>query len=143
MQKEHRQPGAWAVIYCSATGKFLMGKRSSKVNNGGHWNFFGGRVDDGERPREALVRELDEETGLNLKTRHLTKLHTATRRLRSSDAERDMHYYVIKADREFSPRLNREHSDYGWFSAKQLPSRFNQPTWIAIKKGLLEKVARH
>jgi len=61
MQKEHSQPGAWAVIYCSATGKFLMGKRSSKVNNGGAWNLFGGRIDDGERPREALVRELDEE----------------------------------------------------------------------------------
>lgn len=143
MQKEHRQPGAWAVIYCSATDKFLMGKRSSKVNKGGAWNLFGGRIDDGERPREALVRELDEEAGLNVKPRHLAKLHTATRRLRSGDAERDMHYYVIKAEREFSPRLNREHSDFRWFKAEQLPSRFNQPTWVAIKKGLLEKVARH
>ncbi|MFZ4539981.1 NUDIX hydrolase [Propionivibrio sp.] len=143
MQKEHSQPGAWAVIYCSATGKFLMGKRSSKVNKGGAWNLFGGRIDDGERPREALVRELDEEAGLNVKLRHLAKLHTATRRLRSGDVERDMHYYVIQADREFSPRLNREHSDFRWFKATQLPSRFNEPTWVAIKKGLLQKVARH
>ena len=143
MHKETIQPGAWALIYCSATGKFLMGKRSSRVHKGGAWNFFGGRIDDGERPREALVRELDEEAGLNVKRRHLTKLHTATRTLHSGDAERDMHYYVIKAEREFSPRLNREHSDFGWFKAKQLPSRFNEPTWVAIKKGLLEKVARH
>jgi hypothetical protein len=54
-----------------------------------------------------------------------------------------MHYFVIKADREFSPRLNREHSDFRWFTAKQLPSRFNGPTSIAIKKGLLEKAASH
>lgn len=54
-----------------------------------------------------------------------------------------MHYFVLQADREFSPRLNGEHSDFGWFKAKQLPSRFNGPTSIAIKKDLLEQVASH
>lgn len=143
MDKGYNQPGAWAVIYCAATNKFLMGKRSSKVNKSGAWNLFGGRVDNGERPREALVRELGEEAGLSIKSRNLAKLHTVTQRLRSGQTERDMHYYVIKADREFSPRLNREHSDFRWFKAKQLPSKFNSPTWIAIKKGLLEKAASH
>lgn len=143
MDKGYNQPGVWAVIYCSATGKFLMGKRSSKVNKSGRWNLFGGRVDNGERPRDALLRELCEETGLSIKSRHLTKLHTVIQRVHSGQDERDMHYYVIKADREFSPRLNREHSDFRWFKAKQLPSKFNLPTWIAIKKGLLEKAASH
>ncbi len=141
MDKGCNQPGAWAVIYCVATGKFLMGKRSSKVNKSGAWNLFGGRVDDGERPKEALLRELDEEAGLSVKSRRLEKLHTVTKKLRSGQDERDLHFYVIKANREFSPRLNREHSDYGWFKAKQLPSRFNDPTWVAIKKGLLQKAA--
>jgi 8-oxo-dGTP diphosphatase len=119
MDKGYNQPGAWAVIYCAATGKFLMGKRSSKASNSGAWNLFGGRVDSGERPREALVRELGEEAGLSVKPRHLAKLHT------------------------FAPRLNREHSDFRWFKAKNLPSKFNEPTWVAIKNGLLDKVARH
>lgn len=141
MDKGYCQPGAWAVIYCAATGKFLMGKRSSKVNKGGAWNLFGGRVDRGERPKEALARELGEEAGLTVKPRHLAKLHTVTLRFHASQIERDMHYYVIKAEREFSPRLNREHSDFRWFSAKQLPSRFNGPTSIAIKRGLLQKAA--
>lgn len=143
MDKGYNQSGAWAVIYCSSTGKFLMGKRSSKVNKSGAWNLFGGRVDSGERPRKALVRELGEETGLSIKPRHLAKLHTMTRRLNSGQVARDMHYYVIKADREFSPRLNHEHSDFRWFTAKQLPSKFNVPTSIAIKKGLLAKAAGH
>ncbi len=137
------QAGAWAVIYCTATGKFLMGKRSSKVSKGGVWNLFGGRIDVGERPKEALLRELDEEAGLNIKRHHLNKLHTVTRRLRPGRAERDMHYYLMKAEREFSPRLNREHSDFRWFKAKQLPNKFNAPTWVAIKKGLLEKVSNY
>jgi len=143
MDKGYNQPGAWAVIYCAATNKFLLGKRSAKVNKSGAWNLFGGRVDSGERPRAALVRELGEEAGLNIKPRHLTKLDTVTRRLRSRQDERDMHYFVIKADREFSPRLNREHSDFRWFKATQLPSRFNGPTSLAIKNGLLEKAAGH
>lgn len=137
------QPGAWAVIYCSQTGKFLLGKRSSKVNKGGAWNLFGGRVDSGERPKAALVRELGEEAGLSLKLRQLSKLDTVTLRQRSGRTVRDMHYYVVLANREFAPRLNREHSEFRWFKPKQLPSRFNAPTWVAIKRGLLEKVARH
>ena len=141
MDKGSKQPGAWAVIYCATTGKFLMGKRSSKVNQGGAWNLFGGRVDSGERPREALVRELGEEAGVNVKTKHLTKLETLTLRFRAGQDGRDMHYFVIKTAREFSPRLNREHCDFRWFKAKQLPSRFNPPTSFAIKKGLLEKAA--
>lgn len=141
MDKGYNQPGVWAVIYCAATGKYLMGKRSSKVNKGGAWNLFGGRVDNGERPRQALARELVEEAGLCIKPRRLAKLHTITRRRRSAHDERDMHFYVIKADREFSPRLNREHCDFRWFKARQLPSKFNLPTSIAIKKGLLEKAA--
>lgn len=141
MDKGYSQPGAWAVIYCAATDKFLLGKRSAKVNKAGAWNLFGGRVDNGERPREALVRELGEEAGLSIEPHHLAKLHTITRKLRSGQDERDMHYYVIKADREFSPRLNREHSDFRWFKTKQLPSKFNAPTSIAVKLGLLKKAA--
>ena len=143
MDKGYNPPGAWALIYCAATDKFLMGKRSSNVNKSGAWNLFGGRIDNGERPREALVRELGEATGWSNKPRRLTKAHTLTCRCRSGRDERDMHYFVIKADWEFSPRLNREHSDFRWFSAKQLPSRFNGPTSIAIKKGLLEMAASH
>ena len=143
MDKGYNQPGAWAVIYCATTGKFLMGKRSAKVNKAGAWNLFGGRVDNGERPRQALVRELGEEAGLNIKPQHLAKLRTVSRQLRSGQAERDMHYYVVKAEREFSPRLNREHSDFRWFTAKQLPSRFNMPTAVAIKQGLLRQAAGH
>lgn len=143
MDKGYNQPGAWAVIYCPTTGKFLMGKRSAKVNKAGAWNLFGGRIDDGERPRQALLRELGEEAGISIKPKRLAKLDTVSRKLRSRQVERDMHYFVIRADHEFSPRLNCEHSDFRWFTAKQLPSRFNGPTSLAIKRGLLEKAARH
>jgi 8-oxo-dGTP diphosphatase len=136
------QAGAWAVIYCPKTSKVLLGKRSSKMNKGGAWNLFGGCVDDGERPREALVRELEEEAGLNVAPRHLSKLDTVTRKRHAGKFGRKMHYYVAKANREFTPCLNREHSDFGWFKMSQLPTKFNAPTLVAIKKGFLDKAVR-
>jgi 8-oxo-dGTP diphosphatase len=129
-------PGAWAVIHCTTTDTYLLGKRSSAVNNGGAWNLFGGRVDRGEAPAKALMRELAEEAGLRIKPKALRRISTI--RHHAAD-DRELHYFLLEVERELAPRLNREHSRYGWFKRRRLPSRFNVPTHVAIKRGLLEK----
>lgn len=145
MAKEHckslnASAGAWAIIHCADTGKFLLGKRSAAVNNGGAWNFFGGRVDRGEAPGTALLRELAEEAGLRIKPKQLVKLGRVSGEGRRGNKNRDLHYYLLKLEREVRPRLNQEHSDFRWFNRQSLPSRFNRPTMVAIKQGLLNKV---
>lgn len=145
MTKERLKPpslqaGAWAIIHCIETDKFLLGKRSASVNNGGAWNFFGGRLDHGEEPCRALMRELAEEAGLRIKQKQLIKLsHLAAARSRGTHS-REMHYYLLTVDREVVPRLNDEHSRFRWFERHSLPARFNRPTTVAIKHGLLKKV---
>ena len=44
-------------------GRVLLCKRGKGMHLSGHWEFPGGKVDAGETPREALVREILEELG--------------------------------------------------------------------------------
>ena len=45
-------------------GKILLAKRASHQHQGGLWEFPGGKVEEGENPRQALVRELEEELAI-------------------------------------------------------------------------------
>lgn len=45
-------------------GQLLMQRRPPGKRHAGLWEFPGGKVERGESPRAALVRELDEELGI-------------------------------------------------------------------------------
>ena len=44
----------------------LVAKRGRHLHQGGLWEFPGGKVEENEMPREALVRELREEVGVSV-----------------------------------------------------------------------------
>lgn len=47
-------------------GKYLITKRLLGTNNGGKWEFPGGKIEDGESPETALIREIKEELDLEI-----------------------------------------------------------------------------
>jgi 8-oxo-dGTP diphosphatase len=52
-------------------GRVLMAKRPAKKTLGGLWEFPGGKMEPGERPEDALVRELFEELAISVRSEDL------------------------------------------------------------------------
>ena len=55
-----------AGVLEDGNGRFLMQKRPPGKHHGGLWEFPGGKVEPGETPRNALVRELNEELTISV-----------------------------------------------------------------------------
>lgn len=57
-----------AVALVDADGRVLIAQRPEGKSMAGLWEFPGGKIKDGETPEAALVRELEEELGIDTKT---------------------------------------------------------------------------
>lgn len=55
-----------AAALVDGEGRILLQKRSAHRAMAGLWEFPGGKVEEGERPEPALVRELREELGIEV-----------------------------------------------------------------------------
>src|ERR1700742_2753842 len=55
-----------AVALIDADGRVLLAQRPEGKHLAGFWEFPGGKVDPGETPEAALIRELDEELGIDV-----------------------------------------------------------------------------
>jgi 8-oxo-dGTP diphosphatase len=56
-----------AVALVDADGRVLIAQRPAGKSMAGLWEFPGGKVDPGETPEAALVRELEEELGIDVR----------------------------------------------------------------------------
>ena len=55
-----------AVALIDPDGRVLLAKRPEGKTLAGLWEFPGGKVEDGETPEAALIRELKEELGIDI-----------------------------------------------------------------------------
>jgi len=53
-----------ACALVDADGRVLIAQRPADKTMAGLWEFPGGKIDDGERPEQTLIRELKEELGI-------------------------------------------------------------------------------
>jgi 8-oxo-dGTP diphosphatase len=89
MRREHgqREPGVAdlkklvlvvAVALVDADGRVLIAQRPEGKSMAGLWEFPGGKVEPGETPEDALIRELREELGITVKKPCLAPLTFAS-----------------------------------------------------------------
>lgn len=63
-----------AVALIDSDGRVLLAERPEGKIFAGYWEFPGGKIEIGETPEAALVRELDEELGVDTKDSCLAPL---------------------------------------------------------------------
>ena len=67
-----------AAALVDGDGRVLLQRRAPGRAMAGLWEFPGGKVEPGERPEAALVREIEEELGIGVETTALTPAAFAT-----------------------------------------------------------------
>jgi len=55
-----------AVALVDVDGRVLIAQRPEGKSMAGLWEFPGGKVEEGEQPEAALIRELEEELGIDV-----------------------------------------------------------------------------
>ena len=98
-------------------GKVLVCQRTRHQTMPLKWEFPGGKIEEGEQPRDALRRELDEELGID------ARIGEEVARIRheyKSGASVELRFYVVQ---DFKGELeNRIFRDVRWARRSELTS---------------------
>jgi 8-oxo-dGTP diphosphatase len=71
------------VALLDGDDRVLVAQRPADKSMAGLWEFPGGKIDDGESPEAALIRELDEELGINIEQSCLAPFCFASHRYKT------------------------------------------------------------
>ena len=102
-------------VVSNPKGKVLM------IFRRGHWDLPKGKIDEGEKKKEAAIREVQEETGVNelivqnriITTRHTYRLRTGKRALKKT------FWYNMKAlNQPLTPQLEEDIEKAEWVNTK-------------------------
>lgn len=83
-----------AAALVDADGRILLQQRPAGKSMAGLWEFPGGKIEEGERPEAALVRELREELGIETETACLAPATFASATL-GADGTRGRHLLLL------------------------------------------------
>ena len=84
-----------AVALIDRDGRVLLAQRPEGKPMAGLWEFPGGKIEPSETPETALIRELDEELGINTNTSCLAPLSFARHSYSASDNRTAFHLLMM------------------------------------------------
>lgn len=109
-----------AAALIDESGQALMQRRRLGGAHGGLWEFPGGKVEAGESPESALLREIEEELGVRLDPADLAPLAFSSDP-RLPPAAREPYVILLYTCRSWlgTPHC-REGEEIGWFAPSTL-----------------------
>ncbi len=124
----------WIAVVAAALrredGLWLMYKRPAEKQHGGLWEFPGGKVEQHETPRIALIREISEELGLILEAGDLAPAAFAEGPLASGQGQIVIMLYT--AWRWAGKPVCHEGGDFGWFSPQEIEKLDKPPLDVVL-----------
>jgi 8-oxo-dGTP pyrophosphatase MutT (NUDIX family) len=137
----HRQRvGVYAVL--TRGDRVLLTRMSSRTRIEGRWTLPGGGIDHGEDPRDALRREVYEETGLRVEPGRVADVHTTHFvGARADGVVEDYHgiHLIFEAEISEGSRDVEPH-------VVEVDSTTDAAEWVPVEKALeldLLSAARH
>lgn len=106
---------AVAAVYIVYEDKILLLHRQDNKSQGNKWGIPGGKVDKGETPLQAAIREIKEETGYDISTQPIENLGTVYIEYNEKD---HFTYHMFRTELQEDPgavKINfKEHKGFTW-----------------------------
>lgn len=108
-------PRLIAIAVVESNSRFLVAQRPPNVPLAGLWEFPGGKVEDGEQPADAAIRECREETGLEVTLVELLRIEPQ----HYAHGELSLHFFrCVPNDPSGAPQ-----SPWSWIARSELATR--------------------
>ena len=123
--------GAGCLIIANDTKRVLVPLRSRSVEQPNTWGVWGGAIDSGKNPEQAVQQEVREEAGYEGQFKLFpVYVFKAT----NGSGFQYFNFFAL-VEAEFEPQLNWETQNYKWLTAEQLQAL--EPKHFGLK-ALLE-----
>ena len=124
------------ILLYDSDGKVLLQHRTEDAATlPGYWAFFGGRVNEGEAPEEAVRREAKEELDYLPRSPELILEHAFS----EGDASGNLYVFAERFAGDMSVLRLQEGQGWGWFDAGGIkPLRM-----VARDRGILEALWKY
>lgn len=128
MLQDTKKVGVGTIFVSVKSRRVLLNLRAAHKTHGMCWALWGGMVELGEQPKDALLRELTEEMNF---VPDIEKIYPF-----DAYQSRDMHFkyysFVCVVDDEFLPILNNESCGYCWIDLGEWPKPMHQGARISF-----------
>ncbi|PHH61051.1 hypothetical protein CDD81_819 [Ophiocordyceps australis] len=122
LQYKTRVPVRGAIMLNQAMDSVVLVKGWKK---GASWSFPRGKINKDEDDLDCAIREVYEETGLDLRASNLVPTDKKPKYIEITMREQQLRLYVFRnvpMDTHFQPRTRKEISKIQWYKLSELPS---------------------